>query len=324
MFLLLAAAGAQTYKISTDPWIAWSPVWVAQEKGFWLKHGVSVQVVSFTGGDSRSAFVAGKVDFGLVMAGTAVGMQIGGEADVVVLAEIDWSHGGDKIFVKKGAKLADLKRKRIGIYEDSPAVLMFLAAKLAAEGLKPSDFEIVVIEDMESMASQFVAGRLACAVSYEPYVAQATKGGGCEIIATTADFPGVMPEVIAVHRKALAKMPPAHVEGVLRGWIEAVEWSKNPKNAKEFARICTTKAFPDEGVQERQIAEMLKNVRIHGPLDLRDRNLGQEGIRRFLVDCVAFACERSGRKDLPDAARMIDTRPLERVLSGVDAAAPSK
>lgn len=318
-----ASLGAQTYRISTDPWIAWTPLWVAQQKGFWKQHGIDVQVVNYTGGDSVAVFKAGKVDFGMVMAGTAVGLQVEDGLDVTVLAEVDWSHGGDKILVKKGTQLAALKGQRIGIYEDSPAVRMFLGAKLNAAGMRASDFEIVVLEDLESMTSQFLAGRLACSVTYEPYASQATAKGVCEVIATTADFPGVMPEVIVAHRQALAKMPPAHVAAVLRGWIEAVEWSQDPKNQAEFTAICVTKAFGDEKVEPAQIATMLQNVRIHGRAALRARNLGKDGIRKFLDECAAFATHKAGKRARPGVGDMLDTRALEQAL-GPAVAAPVK
>jgi NitT/TauT family transport system substrate-binding protein len=287
---------------------------VAKEKGLWRQHRVDVDVVGFSGGDSVQAFVAGKVDFGLMMAGTAVGLQASGQADLVVLAEIDWSHGGDKIVVKRGTKLAALKGKRIGIYEDSPAVMMFLAAKLKAEGLDFRDFQIVVIEDMESLASQFVAGRLACAVSYEPYVEQATKGGDCEVVASTADFPGVMPEVLVVQRSRLARMPPEHVVGVLAGWVDAVEWVQQQKNRGEFARICIEHAFREQRVTPEQITDMLANVRIHGVEELRARNLQPDGIAKFLAECATFAKLVGATKGI-DVQKLLEVGPLQRVLA---------
>ena len=317
---------AQTYRLAMDPWIAWTPAVIAQEKGCWRQNGVKVEVTSHAGGDAVAVFVAGKAELALMMAGTAVGLQLSGQADLVVLAEVDWSHGGDKMLIKKGRKLADLKQKRIGIYEDSPAVMMFLAAKLAAEGLTPADFQVVVIEDMESLANQFTTGRLACAISYEPFVAQATANGNCEVIATTADFPGVMPEVLVVHRRVLQTMPPEHASGLLLGWIEAVEWMRLPKNTKEHMRISMAKAFPGEQISPAEFAEMMKNVRIHGREELRARNLELGGLPKFLRECSAFAGSKGEAAERAQAEHMLDTRPLQQALTArtKPAAAPAK
>ena len=310
-----AAAVAQTYKLVSDPWVAWAPATVAQDKGLWRQSLIDVSVVTCADGDAVQTFVAGKADFAMMMAGTAIGLQASGQADLIVLAEVDWSHGGDKILVKKGSKLADLKGKRVGIYEDSPAVMMFLAAKLKADGLSLADFKIVVVEDMDSLAQQFVAGRLACAISYEPFVAQATANGACEVIATTADFPGIMPECLVGHRRVVDKMPPEHLTALLTGWIDAVDWCQQPKNQKEFARICIQKVFAQEKVTPEQITAMLGNVRIHGRDELRVRNLEPNGIAAFLRDSAMFAGGGGGGKRL-DVATMLDTRPLHRALSG--------
>lgn len=314
---------AQQLKLSTDPWIAWAPAQIAADHGFWQQRGVTVVLHSYADGDSVQAFVAKQADFGLMMAGTAIGLQASGQADVVVLAEVDWSHGGDKMVGKKGKSLAELKGKRIGIYEDSPAVMMFLAAKLKAEGLRIADFKVVVVEDMDSLASQFLAGRLACAISYDPYVAKATANGACEVIATTADFPGVMPEVLVAHREVLARIPPGQVAALLAGWIDAVEWSVDPLNEAAFAKLCATRVFATEKVSVESIPELLKNVRIHGPNELRERNLTAAGLETFLRECARFAA-RTGKVDV---ARMFDRKPLERALelrSTTPAAAPAK
>ncbi len=322
---MFGSAAAQAVRIGVDPWIPWAPTWVAQEKGMWRRHGLDVEVVGFTGSDTSAAFRAGKIDFAMVMAGTAVGLKLDG-VDVVVLGEIDWSHGGDKMVARKGKKLADLKGQRIGIYEDSPAVWMFLAAKLKADGLHAKDFEVVVVEEMEALASQFSAGRLACAVSYEPYVEQAMATGGCEVIATTADFPGVMPEVLVAQRTTLAKLKPEQVVALWRGWIDAVEWSKDEKNAAEFARICCAKAFFDEKVEPKEIPAMLANVRIHGRDELRARNLGgaTTGIAKFLDECLTFAVAHAGKGGKPSVASMLDTSALQQALGGAVPTAPAK
>jgi NitT/TauT family transport system substrate-binding protein len=256
------------------------------------------------------AFVAGKADFAFMMAGTAVGLHVSGACDLVVLAEVDWSHGGDKMLVNKGKKLADLKGKRIGIYEDSPAVMMFLAAKLKAERLAIGDFKIVVIEDMESLASQFTNGRIAVAISYEPFVERATANGACEVIATTADFPGVMPEVLVARRASLARIPPGRVAALIAGWLDAVEWSQDPANAKAFADLCASKVFVEEKVDPGSVAGLLANVRIHGVPELRHRNFEDVGLPTFLRECAGFA----GHRGTFDVTRLFDGKPLQRAI----------
>lgn len=315
MMATLSGLVAQSYSLVLDPWVAWAPAMVAQEKGMWRQSLLDVAVTACAEGDAVQRFVNRKADFALMMAGTAIGLQASGEADLIVLGEVDWSHGGDKILIKKGTKLAEMKGKRLGVYEDSPAVMMFLAAKLKAEGMSIADFKIVVVEDMDSLAGQFLNGRLACAISYEPFVTKATSAGTCEIIATTADFPGVMPEVLVGHRSVVDKMSPENLTALLAGWIDAVEWSADPKNQKEFARICVQRLFPEEKLTVAEIPAMQANVRVHQREELSERNLGKDAaIGKFLRDCSMFAAGSGGR--LVDVDLLLDTRPLQRALSG--------
>lgn len=311
----LSGLVAQTYSLVIDPWVAWAPAMVAQDMGMWRQSLLDVAVTCCADGDAVQRFVGHKADFALMMAGSAIGLQASGAADLVVLAEVDWSHGGDKILVKKGTKLAELKGKRLGVYEDSPAVMMFLAAKLKTEGLSISDFKIVVVEDLDSLAGQFLNGRLACAISYEPFVSKAASAGTCEIIATTADFPGVMPEVLVGHRSVVEKMSPEHLTALLTGWIEAVDWCAEPKNQKEFARLCVQRVFPEQKLGAADIPAMQANVRVHQRDVLAERNLGADSpIHTFLRDCSMFAAGAGGR--LVDVDLLLDTLPLQRALSG--------
>lgn len=323
--LLLGGLVAQRYTISSDPWIAWAPVWVAQEKGLWRQHGIEVEVVAYDGNDAAASLAAGKVDFCMAMAGTAVGMRVEQRQDVVVLAEVDWSHGGDKLLLQQGLELGGLRGKRVGVYEESPAVLMYLAAELATVGLSVKDVELISIDDPEALASQVAAGRLPAAVLYEPFVAPALRGGAARVVGSTADFPGVMPECVLARRERLAKMPPAHIVALLQGWIDAVEWARQPANEAEFLRLCVEHAFGSEKVSINDARRMLTNVRLHDQAMLRERNLGGEGIRAWLDRAVAFALARSPAPSTPrpELGPLFEPRWLREAL-GAAVATPAK
>ncbi|MCA8973782.1 MAG: ABC transporter substrate-binding protein [Planctomycetes bacterium] len=321
--LLAAELSAQThYRLSVDPWIAWSPAMIAQKKGMWKRHGIDVEVVLYTASDTVAQFRAGRNDFALVMAGTAVGIQVTDGVDLTVLAEVDWSHGGDKIVVEKGAGLAEMKGRRIAVYEDTPAVTMFLAESLRAGGLRLADFELVELNDLESLASQFLAGRVCAAVSYEPYSTSLTEKGVCQVMATTADFPGIMPECLVAHNKHLKDVPVGDITALFKGWMDAVAWVKDPANEAEFRRICLEDFFFDERPKPEEIPLMMANVRIHDTDMLRRRNLREDGIKKFLDDCTAFALKRYPHKESARRTVVLDTRGLERALGPV--AAPPK
>jgi len=168
---------------------------------------------------------------------------------------------------------------------------------------------------MDSLAGQFLNGRLACAISYEPFTTKAMSAGNCEVIATTADFPGVMPEVLVGHRSVVEKMSPENLTALLSGWIDAVEWCAEPKNQKEFARICVQRVFPEEKLVAADIPTMQANVRVHLRETLAERNLDKDApIRTFLRDCSMFTAGSGGR--LLDVDLLLETGALQRASSG--------
>ncbi len=58
---------------------------------------------------------------------------------LTLVCETDWSHGGDKILIKKDTDLSEIKGKTIGVYLNMPSVTFFLNQYLAnSSGDTPS------------------------------------------------------------------------------------------------------------------------------------------------------------------------------------------
>ena len=309
--LIAQQPAAGTLRIGTDPWIAWAPLHVAAARGFFAAESVQVEVVNYTGGETPAAFAAGRVDLATMMVGTAIGHAVEGHAPVI-LAEIDWSHGGDKI-VTRGETLDPKRTPRIGVYEESPAVTYFLHRYLAERTQhRRNQFELVAIEDADTLVANFVAGRFDAVICYDPYVQKAQAAPGTRLLATTADFPGVMPEAFVTTRERLTKIPAASIDGVLRAWIRAAGWCADPKNRPEMDRIIRERMFPEEQPDTAAIDAMLATVRIHDVATLRARNAADGPLVQVVGEMLDFA--QAGAAKKVTAKDLIDTRALLRVL----------
>lgn len=320
---LFAQQPSGPLRIGTDPWIAWAPLHVAAAKGFFAEESVAVEVVNYTGGETPAAFAAGRIDLATMMVGTAIGQAVEGHAPVI-LAEIDWSHGGDKIVARHGS-LDPKRTARIGIYEASPAVTYFLQRYLTDRTSHRRDaFELVVIEDADTLVANFVARRLDALICYDPYVKKAQAAPGAQLLATTADFPGVMPEALVTTRGRLTALPAASIDGVLRAWVRAATWCADGRNRPELDRIVRERMFPAEKPDTAAIDAMLATVRIHDVATLRARNAADGPLVESVGAMLDFVQADTQKKI---AARdLIDTRALLRVLppQGPAAAAPAK
>lgn len=309
---LEAAEPARTYRISMCPWIAWSPTHVAEATGIWKRLGVEVVVINQLGEEEHFAAVEKKaVDLSIDMIGAYLGMHQRG-CDVVVLGELDWSHGGDKVLAHNRNQPIH-PGDSVGIYHDDPAVLMLLDRVLAQYQLKLSDVTIAQYDPAE-LTAHFITGRLPVVLSYDPYAMEVEKAGG-QLLATSANFPGCIPEGLGGRRDVVATIPRADLEKIIAGWIEAQAWCRDPANWKEYVRILNERTFArDKAYPEEELKQMLGNVRIHDPATLAERNALGGGLLRWVEDAhrMMAANHLIKREFSPNA--MIDTSALLNVL----------
>ena len=149
--ILCPQAHAKTYKIAMTHWVGFSPLNVADVKGFWKEQGVDVEVVNNLDVELITKQVETKeVDFGLHMMGTWVAQYMD-NVPVTIIAETDWSNGGDKIIAKKDLVVSQLKGKPVGTYDTSSAVTFFLNKYLTENNLTIADVKLVQF-DPENLA----------------------------------------------------------------------------------------------------------------------------------------------------------------------------
>ena len=263
---------AKTYKIGMLPWLGFSPNSVAVVKGFWKDKGVDVETVNFSNcQDMELALEHKRVDIAHQMIGSWVGMYNNG-IPIKVIAELDWSHGGDKIIVKKDVDISKLKGQTVGVYLNSPAVFFFLNKYLEPNQIKLSDIKLVELE-VEGLADNFISGRFRAIVNFDPEALRAEREGNGKLAATSADFPGCIPEGYAARKDVLDAIPKEDLMKIFMGWIDAVKWIKDQSNWQEFKDILNNKTFEgDPPYSDEDLKQMLESVRIHDVSTMKERN----------------------------------------------------
>lgn len=284
----LGAAEDAPLTIGMVHWIAWSPLNVAEAEGMWARRGLAVTVVNFEGdGEAEAALLGGRIDLAMNALGDSAGLARPG-VDIAILGDLDWSHGGDKIIARKGLALAGLKGSRIGTYSRQPAASYFLHLFLATRGLSLADLEVIEA-DPDEMANLFIAGRLPLIVNYDPQALRAVDAGGGEVLATSATFPGCLPEGLIARRDRLAAIGGRRLRLVLAGWIEAVEWIARAENWPRYVEILRQRTFAGEPPpSEDELRAMLRNVRLHDRTALRLVHQPGGSLDRYLDDLESF------------------------------------
>ncbi|WP_048831546.1 ABC transporter substrate-binding protein [Maridesulfovibrio hydrothermalis] len=206
-------------RVGWFPWPGWYPIAIAKEKGFFDKHGVSVDPILYTTYTAIfSDFAAAKVDS--VHGGLYELLKINVPGMKVVLAT-DYSEGGEGLVVTSDINSpADLAGKRLGIQGALSGSEFILTTLLRKHGLSRTDLTLVDVGPeivLETMPEQIQGG-----YTWEPFLSKA-KDKGYKVLFTTADTPGMIPDVIAFQGEVVKKRP-ADVQAFVDAWFEAQQY----------------------------------------------------------------------------------------------------
>lgn len=242
---LLAAAPAQAeVKVGVSDWPGWVAWYVAEQKGFFKKHGADVKLVWFANyTDSISALSAGQLDANSQTWSDTMGPLAKGIPVKTILVN-DNSAGNDALVV--GAKIksfADLKGKTVALEEFSVSHFILVNA-LAKNGMKVSDVKIVNLAAGDAAAA-FMSGRVDAAVVWNPWIHQIETSGKGKALFTSKDLPGLIPDLLVAQEKSI-KSKRKDLVGMIKAWFDTVAFiqSKPDEAAAIMSKIVSLK--PDE------------------------------------------------------------------------------
>lgn len=314
LFAIMSGTGAaaERVRLAISAWAAWTPALAGEAHGIWRDLGIDA-VVTVMANDSEvaRALADGRAELSLAMIGNHIGGILNGQ-DLVILGETDWSHGGDKVLLKRGVKPRDLRGTTVGIYLDQPSVRYFLNRTLNANGLTDADVRITEVVDTASLADAFVDGKFPLIVNFDPDALRALREGDGRVLASSATFPGVIPEGFAMRRGSLSQDV---LERFFRGWFAAVAWTREPANWPTYAALLRAKAFTPR-TTEADLLTMVAAVRIHDAKVALERNAAGGGLDLYLRDLGEYL--RSSGK-LPatwDTKRVVDTTAFRLAAMG--------
>jgi ABC-type nitrate/sulfonate/bicarbonate transport system substrate-binding protein len=144
-------------------------VWVAEEKGFFKKQGVDVEVIVIGGGGARviSSLIAGEIHFSVGGGEGSIRSQLRGVDNVIVASTL--TKGLQRVLARPEIKTyQDLKGKRIGITQFGSAGHLVLALMLKKWNLRPDQVQIVQLGSSPAMLVSLDKGGVDAAVLTMP------------------------------------------------------------------------------------------------------------------------------------------------------------
>ena len=218
-------------KAQAEP-IDFTPPDAGMAKGFFQKHGVDVEIVTFAGAaKQQQALVADAVDIGLG-GGPEMSTVAKGTPVVGIAAYAGRPDGLALVASKDGPvkTVADLKGRKVSVSSVGSLTEWTTRELSRHEGWGPDGINVVFLGDI---AGQIAALKTRQIDAMSSDVATAARLEGEGIGRTVVNFGTIIPDFI-VHiiyaTKKVTEQRPEAVRGFLAGWFETVAWMKSHKD----------------------------------------------------------------------------------------------
>jgi NitT/TauT family transport system substrate-binding protein len=224
------AAGTDSLTIGYSAWPGWFVWTVADEKGFFDKAGVKVDLKYFSDYTaSLQALVANQLDANSqTLNDTLLGIASGSKQ--VSVLQNDISFGNDAVIVDKSiTDVAQLKGKTIAA-EQGVVDHFLLLQGLQKAGMTEKDIQFRNLAT-DAAAAAFAGGQLDGVGVFAPFTVQALTRAGSHVLFSSKDFPGTISDHL-VFRSSVVSTKKAAVQKVVDAWYATLDWIKaNPTEA---------------------------------------------------------------------------------------------
>jgi NitT/TauT family transport system substrate-binding protein len=223
--LLTVLPARAEISLGVNDWVGYVAWYVAQEKGFFKKHGADVKLVWCDGVvDSLDKFAAGKLDAN-AQPWTDTLVHIAQKVSLKTIMSLDHSAGADALMVsQKIQKLADLKGKKIALEE--LAIMQFMVeTALGKAGLTVKDVQIVYMPAGDATKA-FMDGKVDAAAVWNPFVNDIQTSGKGRPLFSSKDVPGMLSDVLVANEKSLKGKRVEYV-GLVRAWYDVEKFLRD-------------------------------------------------------------------------------------------------
>lgn len=209
-------------KIGINIWPGYAYAFIAQEKGFFKKNNVDVELIlkkDIT--ESKELYKNGEVDGLFDVFSDIIMLNVKGISTQVVYV-VDYSDAGDVIIGRpEYNSLVDLRDKKVSFDGINSFSHMFVLKALVKVGLKEPDLKFENIPAMDVLTA-LEEKKIAAGHTWEPITTQALERG-YKILAKAGDFPGIITDVLAF-REEVIKERPDDVKQIVVSILEALDF----------------------------------------------------------------------------------------------------
>ena len=213
------------FNINFCTWIGYAPLYIAEANGYFENYGINPTLMV---NEDESSYAAAMFSGSVKGLGQVIDREIisyaAGTPECVIIA-LDESTGGDGIIATAEIQsIEDLAGKKVGLDTASTAYFFFLTV-LDSVGLTEADVTIVDM-DSDFTGPAFMNGDIDAAVTWEPFLSTAGDREGGHLLCSSADFPGVVVDVLTVNKDLSVEARQA----LANAWFDAIDFLEaNPE-----------------------------------------------------------------------------------------------
>ena len=264
------------------------PFLIAEQEGFFQREGIDFKRV--IGGNTTAttqALVAGSTDIAQMNLVNLLAANSAG-ADLIVI-------GGDStvpiytLIVHSSIKsYADLKGKRLAVTGPTDPLNYILARMLAANGLAPSDYEMIGLggapQRLAAVQNRGVAGALINQPS--DFIALAS---GFSSLGLSTDYVDNFQYTITGARRDWAQKNRSLAVRFLRAYVKACEFFYEPKNKEAAVRALADRTKAEKDEAEKTYALYMKTQKTIP----RDGGIDVQGARKVAENWKEFGLQKT-------------------------------
>lgn len=219
------------------------PLWVAQDKGFFARHGVAVNLIYTPNSvQQMTGLIDGKFDIAMTAIDNVVAYMEGqGEAPTTstpdIVGVMGSSSGFLSLIVEPEVKsIADLRGKVLSVDAMTTGYAFTLRRMLQKAGLEDRDYTLVKVGGMKERYDALIAREQAGSLLVPPFTLAAVDHGFNEI-GTALSVLGHYQGGVAAVRRAWGVSNREALIGFIRGNMAALDWLYDPANKNEALQI---------------------------------------------------------------------------------------
>jgi ABC-type nitrate/sulfonate/bicarbonate transport system substrate-binding protein len=307
--LITQAKGEEHLRVNVFPGPQHLALYVAQDKGFFAKRGLSVEVeFTPTSKAQRDALADGRVQIAQSAVDNAVAMVESARKNVVIVS--GGSNGMLSLFVRPEVKsYDDIRGKAVVVDAPDTAYALVLYKMLALKGVKRNEYDLFQGGDCM---------RRLNGIRSDPKNAAVLLNFPCTVLAEREGFPnwGSAAEALGAYQadgafvmREWAQQHRDTLINYLQSIVEALRWASRAKNRLETVTIVAKYLNVEPDIAEKSVEGALGQ---HGGLD-KDARLNMDGFRNLLQ----LRAEMIGSLKEIQPEKYLDLSYYERAIAGL-------